>query len=351
MQRELTLIPSATIHPDHICLYNEVHWSPSRPPSRTIASLFPKELYPNNKFIQSKRTADGLVSKQAKKKIERAIDYLILLAKPTHLEHLPDGRSLQFKIAFITLTLPSKQIHTDNIIKQKCLNSFLIELTTRFKVKNYVWRAEKQKNGNIHFHLLVDKFIPWSEMRDRWNRIVNKLGYVDRYREELQEFHKGGFKVREKLLETWSMKDQIKAYTTGKANDWNSPNSTDIHKVKQVKNLKKYCSKYMSKNPEEADKMDQEQKDKLLVTGRIWQCNQNLSKIEGARIQVDRETGEEIKRLVSQTKCHQFNSDYFSVAYISLSDLYKFHAVNLLFYFGTYLLDRFHVPLETICLN
>ena len=29
----------------------------------------------------------------------------------------------------------------------------------------YFWRAEKQANGNIHFHLLVDRFIPMDLLR------------------------------------------------------------------------------------------------------------------------------------------------------------------------------------------
>ena len=68
---------------------------------------------------------------------------------------------VQYKLTFITLTLPSKQIHSDNEIKSKCLNQFLIELKKNHSVSRYIWKAEKQENNNIHFHIIADKFIKW----------------------------------------------------------------------------------------------------------------------------------------------------------------------------------------------
>ena len=100
----------------------------------------------------------------------KSLDYLLLMANPIRAQSNFSGRCFTFKMAFITLSLSSTQIHSDNEIKEKCLNQFLIEIRKRYRVKNYIWRAEKQKNGNIHFHVVIDKFIAWSELRDRWNQ-------------------------------------------------------------------------------------------------------------------------------------------------------------------------------------
>src|SRR3972149_9919788 len=137
----------------------------------------------------------------------------------------------QKRITFITLTLPSNQIHTDNVIKSKCLNQLLIEMSRYHKVEQYIWRAEKQKNGNIHFHILADRYIFWSDIRNRWNRIVNKLGYVDRYKDEQKKFHKDGFQVRQELTGKWTVESSKKAFIKGKRLNWNDPNSTDIHSI------------------------------------------------------------------------------------------------------------------------
>jgi len=189
MQRELVIVPCISVHPNQINLYGQAHWTGGKPKGRTRAEM-----------ISIDNSHKGVISKTAKQKVFRAIDYLLYNAKPKSAYNSFNGKLFKFSIAFITLTLSSKQIHSDNVIKNKLLNQFLIELYYKFKVSNYVWRAEKQANGSIHFHILINKFIPWSEIRNCWNRIQNKLGYVDRYRDEMKKFHEGGFKVRNDLL-------------------------------------------------------------------------------------------------------------------------------------------------------
>jgi hypothetical protein len=251
---------------------------------------------------------------------------------------LPDtahGKSYKFKVAFITLTLPSKQIHSDNYIKETCLNQLLVELRIRYKVRNYLWRAEKQKNGNIHFHILVDKFIPWSELRDRWNRIINKLGYVDNYRTEMKEWHKNGFNVRKDLLKHWDYQKQIKAYQKGKINDWSSPNSTDIHSLHKINNVKDYICKYCTKNETNSE-----------VQGRMWGCNYELSDIKGACEIVDQEIKSELNELISEFKPRVYTSDYFSVIHISVHKLNNTKYQNLYNIFYKYLIDKFSFNIQ-----
>ena len=251
MKSELTLIPSLTIHPGQIYIYSTPHWEPTKPQKRQpyINSIEDKILY--DSFINSSRSPAGKVSPTAKRKITKAIDYLLMMSDDKPVTSQKTGRRFHFKVAFITLTLPSKQIHSDNEIKRTCLNSFLIELQKYHKVKRYVWRAEKQKNGSIHFHIIIDKFVHYNDIRNRWNRIVNKLGYVDRYRDAMREFYKDGFKVRKDLLKNWNETAQRKVYHKNLNTGWHSPNSTDIHSIRKIFNLGKYFVKYMTKNQEE----------------------------------------------------------------------------------------------------
>jgi hypothetical protein len=98
---------------------------------------------------------------------------------------------------FVTLTLPSAQVHTDNTIKEKVLNPFIKWITANssetykqgpkkgqkkgFGVSIYFWRAEPQKNTNLHFHIIADKYVPWEAIREKWNHYCENLGYVSRY--------------------------------------------------------------------------------------------------------------------------------------------------------------------------
>ncbi|HSH50178.1 MAG TPA: hypothetical protein VK982_00485, partial [Bacteroidales bacterium] len=82
---------------------------------------------------------------------------------------------------FITLTLSQQQMHTDTYIRRHMLDLFIKNLKNRSDIKYYFWRAETQQNGNIHYHLIVDKYIRYHEIRDIWNRIQKRYGYLDNY--------------------------------------------------------------------------------------------------------------------------------------------------------------------------
>lgn len=318
------IIPHLSVHPNSINLYNEIHWTPYAPSRRRVDHL----------SLSDKKT-HGKVSIQARRKVGKAIDYLLFMANDKFLPDSACGKNYKFKIAFITLTLPSTQVHPDNTIKDVILNQLLIELKVRYKVRNYVWRAEKQKNGNIHFHLLVDKFIPWSELRDRWNRICNKLGYVERYRDQMRQFHEGGFKLRKELLSKWDYKSQVKAYTTGKNNDWNSPNSTDIHSLYKIHKIKEYVTKYCTKDEDNSE-----------VNGRLWGSNYELSDIKGANIIMDEEIKSELNEMINEFKPKIYTGDYFTIIYLSVHTLQQTKYQTLFKIFSNYLDEHFQFNLQ-----
>ena len=154
--------------------------------------------------ITKDNKAHGLLSTKSNKRVNDIIDWMVLLSKEkTTLNHQLKS-FYKWKLNFITLTLPSKQRHSDKVIKSELLNDFLVQLKRKFNIKYYFWRAESQSNGNIHFHIITDKFIPWQWCRDKWNHVVNKLDYVKQFEQK----HKH-----------------------------NTPNSTDIHSLQNIKNI------------------------------------------------------------------------------------------------------------------
>lgn len=79
---------------------------------------------------------------------------------------------------FITLTIPSTQIHTDQEFKRKIFNVWLSKLRVLYPDFEYIWRCEKQLNGNIHFHIICNKYIPKAKVRYSWNSLLSKHGYT-----------------------------------------------------------------------------------------------------------------------------------------------------------------------------
>lgn len=346
MQPQLTLIPSLSIHPHQINFYHEINWEPFKPSKRTQEYIKFKESKEFGHLVTSKRTAAGKVSQIAKRKLGKAIDYLLLMADDKYINKQITGRAFNFKVAFITLTLPSQQIHSDNEIKRKCLNSFLIELERYHKVKNYVWRAELQKNGNIHFHILVDKFVHWNYIRNRWNRIINKLGYVDRYRTKMKEFYKDGFQVRKDLEKWWPEKNQRASYKANQLTDYHNPNSTDIHSLKKIRNIKLYLIKYLTKSDKSNNSGDTPQKKERIQQGRIWSASKSLQNLKGCQIPLDTQLENEISEVVDKSRCESYHGNYYSVFMVSMEDVLKFGGIRLWTFFCQYLLDKFNYSLQ-----
>ena len=177
---------------------------------------------------------------------------------------------------FVTLTLPSKQqnAHDDNFTKRRFLDRFIEQLKTRYGVRCFFWRAEPQNNGNIHFHLVVDRFIRHQKLRADWNKIMDDYGYIEAYRAKQLSFHQGGF--RESLTsKKWSIEKQKTAYEVGMATNWSNPNTTDIHKIINVDNLSGYLVKYLCKSggPEKGQVARK-------IDGRIWGCTKNMKKLK-----------------------------------------------------------------------
>jgi hypothetical protein len=352
IERKLSFIPIVKVHPSKIITYNEVHWSPYPPPRTNLNNVRSHlvQVEKNGKielkristaFLNSSRQGNGYLSAQAKKRLKLAIEYFLLLNKPINGKSGNSGQHYNKRITFITLTLPSKQVHTDNEIKSQCLNQFLIEISRYHKVNQYVWRAEYQKNGNIHFHILANNYIIWKDVRNRWNRIINKLNYVDEYRKEQENYHEKGFKVRTELLKTWPAEQQKKAYERGKRLDWRDPNSTDIHSIYGITNIKAYLTKYLTKEEKTLEEHSNSQIEEQKKIGRSWAASSVLANIKGASTIIDSEIEEHLKNIEEHFPNQVYKDKYFTVIDITLEMLHTLKCNSLEELFQSYLLKEF----------
>jgi hypothetical protein len=196
------------------------------------------------------------------------------------------------RMRFVTLTLPASQQHSDNDLKRMFSTWFLGLLKRNYGVENYVWRAETQKTGGLHFHVLIDRPVPAMALRALWNRCLEPYGYIRRYRENQKAWHCNGFKVRRELFGQWNEASQRKAYELGKETNWSNPNSTDIHALKNVKNVVAYVVKYVSKNSPSRT-----------VEGRLWGCSDGLRELERFTLQEDSDLIQLLAKSVEDGEC------------------------------------------------
>lgn len=195
-------VPAMSIQPRRLCLYD--HWDGTRSPRRR--SPYAPALSGDEAYERIQR-----LSKKARQRISTYVQLMVDAARPKSVFEKASGKWFRFKVNFITLTLPSKQQHTDGEIHKRCFEPFIKAWRRKEPGLLYIYKAEVQDNGNLHYHLTTNAYIKASRLRDMWNYYVNRLGYVDR-------------------------------------SGLDSPNSTDVHAIRNVQNVAAYIGKYITKS-------------------------------------------------------------------------------------------------------
>tara|TARA_R110000782_G_scaffold102531_1_gene189713 strand:- start:167 stop:1150 length:984 start_codon:yes stop_codon:yes gene_type:complete len=263
------------------------------------------------KNLGKKKTSLNL-SKTSIRNIRDSILTMYSLSKPRTIQISNKKFIYNYRQSFITLTLPSLQKHTDVEIK-KCLDRFLTDMRRIYKINNYVWKAELQKNQNIHFHLVIDKYINYNSMLFYWNKSINILGYVDNYSAKMSRLSLNEYALLRKL----DIKDCVYSYKKGVKNDWKQPNSIDVRSVFNSKNVAQYIGNYIAKDNDKDVDLN-----RVAIFGRIWSRSTSLSSLKYKnKISYD-EIKEYINELISYgTNVKQCVYDYCTVIYVNVDTL------------------------------
>ena len=238
--------------------------------------------YPENQVQRSKRQIDneenltrgeynGYMSPKTKSKVKKYLSTWLGAIKEVRKNPHKNNLTFMPYPTFITLTLPSPQQHSDNEIKRKCLDPYIKKMIKKHNTRNYFWRAESQKNGNIHFHIIVDTAIHHKLVRQEWNAVIGKLGYLDNF--EKKHGHR-------------------------------NPNSTDIHALRRIDSVENYVIKYCCKSDGYRG-----------IKGRIHGCSDAIRDLQPYEIVVDSTTSETLNKIINSTGVKMFNGDGFTVIY------------------------------------
>lgn len=249
----------------------------------------------------------GLMSVNQVKSVRRCLENVVSLVLINYKKSVDITN--QKYLTFVTLTLPSKQVHSDKLLR-KCQSRFIENLQKTYQVQHYIWRAETQSNGNIHFHLLIDRFVNHSDVRRLWNSQIETLGYISRYAEKRKKegfiykpyYFKKGKRFNSKLTKQEQKNNYLQELKEG----FKSPNSTDIHSLKNVKNSVSYIMKYLTKL----------EPCKRPVIGALWGAGNLTKKLQYPKFYETDANFNRLKHLLKSghkdIKC-VLKDDYFSV--------------------------------------
>lgn len=180
----------------------------------------------------SKLKYSGKLKEGTKKRMSKAIDLLIQISKKQKGWNQVTQKYSNHRLSFITLTIPPVELLTAETGYQKLLKHFLQWLRRTIKVKTYIWKAEFQKNKQLHYHITTPAWIHFQLIKDKWNNLLWKSSLTSEY------FKKYGH---------------------------HNPNSTDIREVKNIENLSSYLKKEYCKTIQNQP-----------TSGKIWDCSLNL---------------------------------------------------------------------------
>ena len=284
----LPSIPTLSIHSDRIIL----SWQ--RPVQRKRSH---KQLQSESNLTRGK--FNGWMSATTKSKVRKMLDNWMSGVNYYRLYRKRKYDKSPAYMTFVTLTLSDVQSHGDNELKRKLLMPFIQHLKRQHGVRFYFWRAEAQRNGNIHFHLIVDKYIYSGDLQYHWNRFQKELGYMDKYMDEHHSF--------------------------------DAP-STDIRKCPKDQKLINYVMKYVGKNPKKitgfrvkdgkrekvrvyvSESTDEDGRKSFyrvrMLSGRIWGCSDELRDLVSHKVVLSQEWYELLESATGAKKFNQWKSDH-----------------------------------------
>jgi hypothetical protein len=278
--------PVLQVRPYGLLAYDRIEWLTSRKKKKSPI-ITTKNRSKQNNADGTVKGYTGKITPFSKKKLKRAIQLLVASAVWKEAPNFKTGSTFKFKVNFITLTLPSPQGSiTDKQLKNECLDNWIKRMRRKYKLKSYVWRAEKQKNGNLHFHIITDVWIRYDHIRNDWNEVLQKFKFIDEFE---------------------------------KKNGHRNPNSTDVHAVWKVKNLTQYFIKYMTKG----------EKDVQTIEGKLWDCSKNLKTKTNCEMLLESEALNTWQQAQADEECKQINDSNFSIVLMNPVQFDKYVTGNI----------------------
>lgn len=190
-----------------------------------------------------KKSYSGDMSQGAAKRIKKAIDIFLQKSPERWIYNPVTTRQQKFRLNFVTLTVSDSRNININEGYRKLLKPFLRKIRKSGDF-SYIWKAEFQKRGQLHYHVTSNQFIHWQTIRTTWNNLQRKARLLDSYAKVHGHF---------------------------------DANSTDVHAVYKVKDIGSYLSKYMVKPVYDPSYNTSGNKPKL-AKGKVWDCSIDLKK-------------------------------------------------------------------------
>ena len=147
--------------------------------------------------------------------------------------------------AFYSISFP---VEISDEIGYKCLNTWLTRCRKDLGLKSYLWVAERQKNGTLHFHLITHNYMPIRKANEFMRTAL------------FTQFIKGNLNCKLKVIENYNGVDVDSLYNSKR----NKIKGERLDKIAAQRKLSYYLTKYISKNNVKSERLP-------------WHCSRDIS--------------------------------------------------------------------------
>lgn len=136
------------------------------------------------------KTYTGIVTEHVAKRISQSVDVFLQKSKKRYLVNDTWPKEVPFRLSFLTLTISqSKEVDAQD--GHKALKVFLDHFRAKpakkaisEQLKSYIWKAELQERGQLHYHITANTFMHFAEVNRVWNGIQFRRGWLDEFKAE-----------------------------------------------------------------------------------------------------------------------------------------------------------------------
>lgn len=191
----------------------------------------PRSPHNQDKIFGGRAAYSGQMTSGSEKRLKRCVSLLVQKSPRISIWNPVAECHHPFRLSFITLTVADQKTDSAQKVYKNCMSPWL-RWARRSGVKDYVWKAELQQRGALHYHIATNQFMHWRDVRDVWNKYQRKAGYLDKFAKREGHYH---------------------------------ANSTDVHAIRKVKDIERYLTKYMQKGVGNSN-----------IKGKTWDASKNL---------------------------------------------------------------------------
>lgn len=216
-------------------------------------------LYKRSHLIRNfnnKKTYTGMITASTAKRIRQAVDMLLQVSPSKKITNPYTKAVITHRLTFITLTISDNiRMYTPQEGYNKLLKPFLRILREKQLINTYIWKAEFQERGQLHYHITTNSVIDLRLIRKYWNAL----------------------QMKNKMLNEYYL-----------IHNHYDPNSTDIHTVYKLRDIQAYLVKYLSKNTQNQTE----------TQGKIWDASDNLKGKKNMSFKLNQHN---IRKIVEET--------------------------------------------------